>query len=202
MYCRGSASILLAASLNSHHVCGNTTSTPTRCAPTSMTSQSDQERGILLEQALDGIDRLTDDDVNVPHRLGVRFSAMNSTYFGLLAEFGEATVPLDRVAPKYFGLSFEEARRRAPSKLLGCFASRTRPVRNLLSLSAFRRRQISAWRFAEWIANSKMSFIGIIARLSRHTKNSRSRTSSSGVGRRSGPVRATGSYMVDEHRGG
>lgn len=49
---------------------------------------------------------------------------MNSTYFGLLAEFGEANIPLDRVAPKYFGLSYEEARRRAPSKLLPCAAFR------------------------------------------------------------------------------
>ena len=45
---------------------------------------------------------------------------MNNTYFGLLAEFGEANIPLDKVAPKYFGLSFEEARRRAPSKTLPC----------------------------------------------------------------------------------
>jgi Pyocin activator protein PrtN len=45
---------------------------------------------------------------------------MNSTYFGLLAEFGEANVPLDKVAPKYFGLSHEEARRRAPAKMLPC----------------------------------------------------------------------------------
>lgn len=45
---------------------------------------------------------------------------MNSTYFGLLAEFGEANIPLARVAPKYFGLSFEEARRRAPGKQLPC----------------------------------------------------------------------------------
>jgi hypothetical protein len=35
--------------------------------------------------------------------------AINSTYFGILAEFGEANIPLDRVAPKYFGLSYEEA---------------------------------------------------------------------------------------------
>jgi pyocin activator protein PrtN len=42
---------------------------------------------------------------------------MNSTYFGLLAEFGEAHIPLAKVATKYFGLSFEEARRRAPSNL-------------------------------------------------------------------------------------
>ena len=45
---------------------------------------------------------------------------MNSTYFGLLAEFGEANIPLARVAPKYFGLSYEEARRRAPAQILPC----------------------------------------------------------------------------------
>ena len=49
---------------------------------------------------------------------------IQSTYFGLLAEFGEANVPLDKVAPKYFGLSFAEARRRAPAKLLPCRAFR------------------------------------------------------------------------------
>lgn len=49
---------------------------------------------------------------------------MSNTYFGLLAEFGEANIPLDKVAPKYFGLSYEEARRRAPSKLLPCRAFR------------------------------------------------------------------------------
>ncbi len=45
---------------------------------------------------------------------------MNNTYFGLLAEFGEANILLAKVAPKYFGLSFEEARRRAPTQLLPC----------------------------------------------------------------------------------
>jgi hypothetical protein len=45
---------------------------------------------------------------------------VNSTYFGLLAEFGEANIPLERVAPKYFGLSFDEARRRASAKMLPC----------------------------------------------------------------------------------
>ncbi len=45
---------------------------------------------------------------------------MNNTYFGLLAEFGEANILLANVAPKYFGLSFEEARRRAPTQLLPC----------------------------------------------------------------------------------
>lgn len=45
---------------------------------------------------------------------------MNSTYFGLLAEFGEANIPLAKVSEKYFGVSYVEARRRAPAKLLPC----------------------------------------------------------------------------------
>jgi hypothetical protein len=49
---------------------------------------------------------------------------MNSTFFGLLAEFGEANIPLDKVAPKYFGLSQLEARRRASARLLPCRAFR------------------------------------------------------------------------------
>lgn len=51
-------------------------------------------------------------------------NTVNSTYFGLLAEFGEANIPLERVAPKYFGLSYDEARRRAPAKMLPCPAFR------------------------------------------------------------------------------
>lgn len=51
-------------------------------------------------------------------------SIVNSTYFGLLAEFGEANIPFERVAPKYFGLSCAEARRRAPAKQLPCRAFR------------------------------------------------------------------------------
>ena len=51
-------------------------------------------------------------------------NVVNSTYFGLLAEFGEANIPLERVAPKYFGLSCAEARRRAPAKQLPCRAFR------------------------------------------------------------------------------
>jgi hypothetical protein len=47
-------------------------------------------------------------------------NVVNNTYFGLLAEFGEANIPLERVAPKYFGLSCAEARRRAPAKQLPC----------------------------------------------------------------------------------
>lgn len=38
---------------------------------------------------------------------------MNPTYFGLLAEFGEAEIPLERVCEKYFGLSVAKAKRRA-----------------------------------------------------------------------------------------
>jgi hypothetical protein len=49
---------------------------------------------------------------------------MNSTFFGLLAEFGEANIPLDKVAPKYFGLGQQDARRRAAAKLLPCKAFR------------------------------------------------------------------------------
>jgi len=39
--------------------------------------------------------------------------SMNPTYFGLLAEFGESEIPLDRVCEKYFGLSLAKAKRRA-----------------------------------------------------------------------------------------
>lgn len=38
---------------------------------------------------------------------------MNPTYFGLLAEFGEAEIRLERVCEKYFGLSVAKAKRRA-----------------------------------------------------------------------------------------
>ncbi len=38
---------------------------------------------------------------------------MNPTYFGLLAEFGESEIPLERVCEKYFGLSTPKAKRRA-----------------------------------------------------------------------------------------
>ncbi|MGC2461424.1 MAG: pyocin activator PrtN family protein [Steroidobacteraceae bacterium] len=61
---------------------------------------------------------------------------MNSTYFGLLAEFGEANIPLERVAPRYFGLSFEEARRRTPSKVLPCRAFRLRGQKSPWLVSA------------------------------------------------------------------
>lgn len=51
---------------------------------------------------------------------------MTSTYFGLLAEFdGRAHIPLEEVAPRYFGLSPREAKRRAASRTLPCPAFRT-----------------------------------------------------------------------------
>ena len=56
--------------------------------------------------------------------LSPRELRMNSTFFGLLAEFGEANIPLDRVAPKYFGLGLQEARRRASARQLPCRAFR------------------------------------------------------------------------------
>ena len=49
---------------------------------------------------------------------------MTTTFFGLLAEFGEANIPLDKIAPKYFGLSPQEARRHATARLLPCRAFR------------------------------------------------------------------------------
>jgi hypothetical protein len=39
--------------------------------------------------------------------------SMNPTYFGLLAEFGESEIPLERICEKYFGLSVPKAKRRA-----------------------------------------------------------------------------------------
>jgi hypothetical protein len=62
---------------------------------------------------------------------------VNSTYFGLLAEFGEANIPLARVSPKYFGLSFEEARRRAPTQMLPCRVFRLGGQKSPWLVSAF-----------------------------------------------------------------
>lgn len=38
---------------------------------------------------------------------------MNSTYFGLLAEFGAAEIPLANMCDKYFGLDEKTAKARA-----------------------------------------------------------------------------------------
>ena len=82
---------------------------------------------------------------------------MNSTYFGLLAEFGEANIPLERVAPKYFGLSFEEARRRAPARMLPCPAFRLGGQKSPWLVSAAdlaelidARREKAAARLPRW----------------------------------------------------
>lgn len=67
---------------------------------------------------------------------------MNS-YFGLLAEFGEANIPLEKVALKYFGLKPDEAKRQA--------------AMNKLPVAAFRAGSqkapwlISADDLARWI---------------------------------------------------
>lgn len=41
-----------------------------------------------------------------------------STYFGLLAEFGASEIPLEAVAPKYFGLEASKAKRLAATQQL------------------------------------------------------------------------------------
>jgi hypothetical protein len=78
-------------------------------------------------------------------------SLMNSTYFGLLAEFGEAHIPLEKIAQKYFGLSPVEARRRANTKLLPCPAFRLNSQKSPWLVSAAdlaelidRRRELAA----------------------------------------------------------
>lgn len=43
---------------------------------------------------------------------------MNSTYFGLMAEFGTGTVLLTDICEKYFGLSEAQAQRRAKNHQL------------------------------------------------------------------------------------
>ena len=45
--------------------------------------------------------------------LGKNKKMMSPTYFGLLAEFGTAEIPLEKVCEKYFGLSVTKAKRRA-----------------------------------------------------------------------------------------
>jgi Pyocin activator protein PrtN len=43
---------------------------------------------------------------------------VNSTFVESLAEFGEAGIPLHRVAAKYFSSTYNRARRLAPAKML------------------------------------------------------------------------------------
>jgi hypothetical protein len=50
---------------------------------------------------------------------------MSPTFFGLLAEFGTADIPLERICEKYFGLSVGKAKRRASLQQLPIPAYRT-----------------------------------------------------------------------------
>lgn len=43
---------------------------------------------------------------------------MQSTYFGLLAEFGTAEVPLEQICEKYFGMNSRKAKQRAAMRQL------------------------------------------------------------------------------------
>ena len=55
----------------------------------------------------------TTDDVLIMSTSRTKNTQMSPTYFGLLAEFGESEIPLERVCRKYFGLSVSKAKRRA-----------------------------------------------------------------------------------------
>lgn len=50
---------------------------------------------------------------------------MQSTYFGLLAEFGVSEIPLEQICVKFFGLSVPKAKRRACLQQLPIPAYRT-----------------------------------------------------------------------------
>lgn len=59
-----------------------------------------------------------------------RRGASIDTYFRLLAEFGVAHVPVDRVAPRYFGMTAAEAKGRALRQMLPCPVFRLREPRS------------------------------------------------------------------------
>ena len=61
---------------------------------------------------------------------------MTPTYFGLLAEFGEAEIPLQRICEKYFGLSVSKAKRRACLHQLPIPAYRAGPQKSPWLVSA------------------------------------------------------------------
>lgn len=60
-----------------------------------------------------------------------------STYFALMAEFGSGNVELDKVCEKYFGLTIDEAKRRAATNRLPIPAFRSGSQKSpwLVSLS-------------------------------------------------------------------
>lgn len=70
-------------------------------------------------------------------------SGFSPTYFGLLAEFGAAEIPLDLVATKYFGLSAAKAKARAALHQL--------PVPAYRAGSQKSPWLISADRLANWL---------------------------------------------------
>ena len=87
--------------------------------------------------------------------LKLRSSTLDNTYFGLL-RIGEANIPLDRVAPEYFGLSFAEARRgRQRTSVQGIplgwqsrRGSSCQEISPNRSMPPFRRRVSGTGRFA------------------------------------------------------
>ncbi len=81
--------------------------------------------------------------------------SMNPTYFGLLAEFGESEILLERVCEKYFGLSTPKAKRRACLQQLPIPAYRTGSQKSPWLISAIdlaqhidEKRSIAAQQWA------------------------------------------------------
>lgn len=81
---------------------------------------------------------------------------MQSTYFGLLAEFGGSEIPLERICVKFFGLSVPKAKRRACLQQLPIPAYRTGSQKSPWLISAIdlaklidRQRLTSAKEWAE-----------------------------------------------------
>jgi len=72
---------------------------------------------------------------------------MHSTYFGLLAEFGTAEIPLDQICDKYFGLSEKEAYNRASLNKL--------PISTYRAGSQKSKRLVSAAELAELLDSRK-----------------------------------------------
>lgn len=72
---------------------------------------------------------------------------MSSTYFGLMAEFQTAEIPLEDLCEKYFGLSTKEAHQRANMNRL--------PVPTYRGGSQKSKRLVSAGVLAEYLDNKK-----------------------------------------------
>jgi hypothetical protein len=87
----------------------------------SVVSNSEQDEPVLTEKE---VAEVLEGPSSARGRVQQQPLVMNSTFFGLLAEFGEAYIPLEKVAPKYFGQSYGEARRNALARMLPCRAFR------------------------------------------------------------------------------